>query len=50
MPSEILIVGQKFYSKLQNGNDFTENNSDFSQHLKGGVLEEIKAVFNVQVS
>ena len=43
------VVGQKFYAKLNNGNDYTENLTDFSQHLKGGVLEEIKAVFNVQI-
>ena len=49
MATEIRVVGQKFYSKLKNGNTYTEETSDFSQHLKGGVLEEIKAVFNVQV-
>jgi len=49
MPSEIRIVDQKFYAKLNNGDTFTLNPSDFSRHLKGGVLEEIKAVFNVQV-
>lgn len=50
MPTDIRVVGQKFYSKLNNGDDFTINDTtDFSQHLKGGVLEEIKAVFNVQV-
>jgi len=50
MGASIRVVGQKFYSKLNNGNDFTTNETtDFSQHLKGGVLEEVKAVFNVQI-
>ena len=49
MPTSMRVVGQKFYAKLNNGDDFTENTSDFSLHLKGGVLEEIKAVFNIQV-
>ena len=46
---EIRVVGQKFFSKLKNGNDFDQEITDFSTHLKGGVLEDIKAVFNVQV-
>ena len=46
---EIRVVGQKFFSKLNNGNDFDQEITDFSTHLKGGVLEDIKAVFNVQV-
>ena len=50
MPSEVRVVGQKFYAKLNNGDNFDLNPSDFSLHLKGGVLEEIKAVFNIQVS
>ena len=50
MPSEVRVVGQKFFAKLNNGDSFNLNPSDFSQHLKGGVLEEIKAVFNVQIS
>ena len=50
MGASIRVVSQKFYSKLNNGNDFTTNETtDFSQHLKGGVLEEVKAVFNVQI-
>ena len=50
MGASIRVVSQKFYSKLNNGNDFTtKENTDFSQHLKGGVLEEVKAVFNVQI-
>ena len=50
MGASIRVVGQKFYSKLNNGNDFTtKETTDFSQHLKGGVLEEVKAVFNVQI-
>lgn len=49
MASEIRITDQKFYAKLNNGDTFTLNPSDFSRHLKGGVLEEVKAVFNVQV-
>jgi hypothetical protein len=51
MPAEIRIVDQKFYSKLNNGDDFTINDTtDFSRHLKGGVLEELKAVINVQIN
>jgi len=46
---EIRIIDQKFYSKLNNGDNFDQNLTDFSTHLKGGVLEEIKAVFNVQI-
>lgn len=50
MGASIRVVSQKFYSKLNNGNDFTtKETTDFSQHLKGGVLEEVKAVFNVQI-
>lgn len=49
MASEIRITDQKFFAKLNNGDTFSLNPSDFSRHLKGGVLEEIKAVFNVQV-
>lgn len=50
MPSEVRVVDQKFFAKYDNGNTFASNLSNFSRHLKGGVLEEIKAVFNVQVS
>jgi hypothetical protein len=46
---EIRVVDQKFFAKLNNGNDYTQNLTDFSTHLKGGILEEIKAVFNVQI-
>lgn len=47
----INVVGQKFLAKLNNGDDFTINDTtDFALHLKGGVLEEIKAIFNIQVS
>lgn len=47
----INVVGQKFLAKLNNGDNYDINDTtDFSQHLKGGVLEEIKAIFNVQVS
>ena len=47
----INVVGQKFLAKLNNGDDFTINNTtDFALHLKGGVVEEIKAIFNIQVS
>jgi hypothetical protein len=50
MGSTIRVVDQKFYAKLNNGNDFTINDTtDFARHLKGGITEEIKAVFNVQV-
>lgn len=49
MGASIRVVGQKFFSKLNNGNTFTDETTDFSQHLKGGVLEEVKAVFNVQI-
>ena len=51
MPTEIRVTNQKFLAKLNNGDDFTINDTtDFAQHLKGGVLEEIKAVFNVQIA
>ena len=50
MPKEVRVVGQKFFAKLNNGDSFNLNPTDFSTHLKGGVLEEIKAVFNVQIS
>ena len=49
MATNIRVVGQKFYAKLNNGNDYSEDLTDFSPHLKGGVLEEIRAVFNVQI-
>ena len=49
MSVEVRVVDQKFYAKLNNGDNFTLNPSDFALHLKGGVLEEIKAVFNVQI-
>jgi|GEM_PF-5489895 len=49
MATNIRVVGQKFYAKLNNGNDYSEDLTDFSQHLKGGVLEEVRAVFNVQI-
>jgi len=49
MGASIRVVSQKFFSKLNNGNTFTDEVTDFSQHLKGGVLEEVKAVFNVQI-
>lgn len=51
MGVRINVVGQKFLARLNNGDDFTINDTtDFALHLKGGVLEEIKAIFNVQVS
>ena len=50
MPSEIRVVDQKFFSKLKNGDSFNLDTGDYTNHLKGGVLEEFKAVFNVQVS
>ena len=50
MSVEVRVVDQKFYAKLNNGDNFTLNPSDFALHLKGGVLEEIKAVFNVQIA
>ncbi len=50
MPSEIRVVDQKFYYQLRNGDTFTENTGDFTTHLKGNILEKVKAVFNVQVS
>jgi hypothetical protein len=46
---DIRVVDQKFYAKLNNGDFYDSNLTDFSQHLKGGVLEEIKAIFKVQV-
>jgi hypothetical protein len=49
MPSEVRVVDQKFYYQLRNGDTFTENTSDFTTHLKGNILEKVKAVFNVQV-
>ena len=49
MPTEIRVIEQKFFSILKNGDFFNEEITDFSTHLKGGVLEDIKAVFKVQV-
>ena len=48
MPSGIRVVDQKFFSKYNNGETFSSNTSDFARHLKGGVLENVKAVFTVQ--
>ena len=47
--AQIRVVDQKFFSKLKNGFNFDQEITDFSTHLKGGVLEDIKAVFNVQI-
>jgi len=49
MPSEIRVTDQKFLYQLRNGDSFTENTSDFTVHLKGNLLEKVKAVFTVQV-
>jgi hypothetical protein len=49
MGAEVRVVSQKFFAKLNNGDDFESNTTDFSTHLKGGVLEELKAVFKVQI-
>ena len=45
MGAEIRVVSQKYYAKLNNGNNFDiDDTTDFSRNLAGGVLEEIKAV------
>tara|TARA_R110000787_G_scaffold7178_2_gene24695 strand:+ start:366 stop:4184 length:3819 start_codon:yes stop_codon:yes gene_type:complete len=50
MPVEVRVTNQKFLAKLNNGPSFTiDDSTDFSRHLKGGVLEEVKAIFNVQI-
>ena len=49
MPAQIRVVDQKFFAQNNNGEDFSLNPSDFSMHLKGGVLEKIKAVFVVEL-
>ena len=50
MPSEIRVVDQKFFYQLRNGDTFTDNTGDFTVHLKGNILEKVKAVFKVQVA
>jgi len=50
MPTEIRVVGQKFFYENRNGTSFNQNLSYYTNHLKGNVLEKVKAVFNVQVS
>ena len=49
MPANMRVTTQKFLCKLTNGDIFETDVDDFSQHLKGGVLEDIRAVFNVQI-
>ena len=49
MPAQIRVVDQKFFAQNNNGEDFSLNPSDFSMHLKGGVLEKMKAVFVVEL-
>ncbi len=50
MPSEIRVTDQKFFYQLRNGDSFTDNTSDFTVHLKGNLLERVKAVFTVEVN
>ena len=50
MPSEIRVVDQKFFYQLRNGDTFADNTGDFTVHLKGNILEKVKAVFKVQVA
>jgi hypothetical protein len=50
MPSEIRVVDQKFFYQLRNGDTFSDNTGDFTRHLKGNILEKVKAVFNVQLN
>lgn len=43
------VVEEKFFAELNNGSTFASNLTDFATHLKGGVLEKIRASFLVQV-
>ena len=49
MGFDLRIAESKFYSEIKNGDDFSLNTSDFSQHLKGSIMERIKAEFRVRV-
>lgn len=49
MAVQTRVTSQKFFAQLNNGDTFALNTSDFAAHLKGGVLENIKAVFEVEV-
>jgi hypothetical protein len=49
MPINVIISEEKFFAELNNGSTFASNLTDFASHLKGGVLEKVKASFLVQV-
>ena len=49
MPINLTVTKQEFRSQINNGDDFTLSSSDFATHLKGGVLENMQALFDVKL-
>lgn len=49
MSAQTRVTDQKFYAQFNNGDTFALNASDYATHLKGGVLEDLKAVFTVEI-
>ena len=50
MPQDIRIVDQKFFYESRNGTDFNLNTNEFTDHLKGNVLDKVKAQFKIQLN
>lgn len=50
MPLKLLVQSRKFFSQLANGEDFSLNASDFATHLKGSVMEKLKAIYQFDIS
>lgn len=48
MPIEKLILSQKFYNQIKNGDNFDQNTSDYSTCLIGNVGEKIRCETDIQ--
>ena len=49
MPVKILVSSRKFEAQLKNGDTFTLNPSDIATHLKGSVMEKIRATHQIDI-
>ena len=50
MAVKIIITSSRFYNQFKNGVNFTDNPSDHTNNLAGSVMENIKLIYEIEIS